>query len=277
MKEKLKKILERKEFDYFLIFFFSSLICLPLLSKTIDLYQDDGIQHICRLMGTLQSLSENMTFPVIMSNFCNGFGYSWNLFYSITTAYVPLMFKLFLGVNFVDCIKLFVYMVTILSGFSMYAFTKRITKDRKIATLSAIFYILLPYRLTDMYMRIAIAELASFIFLPMVFHGIFVILEENQEKDKKSKFSFILIVGTVGLVLTHTVVTLYTAIFAFFYLVLQYKKINRKVLIQLFASLILILLLTAFFWVPLLEHKLGAEYEVFQPRKNVTCGNIRIL
>ena len=102
MKEKIKKILEKKSFHYFLIVFFSSLICIPLLSKTINLYQDDGVQHICRLMGTMQSIEENPVFPVIMSNFCNGFGYSWNLFYSIATAYVPLLFKLF-GASYVGC------------------------------------------------------------------------------------------------------------------------------------------------------------------------------
>ena len=36
-----------------------------------------GVQHIARLMGTFQSIEENQKFPVIMSNFCNGFGYSW--------------------------------------------------------------------------------------------------------------------------------------------------------------------------------------------------------
>ena len=264
MKEKIKKILEKKSFHYFLIVFFSSFICIPLLSKTINLYQDDGVQHICRLMGTMQSIEENPVFPVIMSNFCNGFGYSWNLFYSIATAYVPLLFKLF-GASYVGCIKLFIYAITILSGFTMYEFTKRVTKKPNTALLAAIFYILLPYRLTDMYMRIAIAELASFIFLPMVFHGIYAIFEDSQKDEQEKKpMSLILIVGTVGLFLTHTVITLYTAIFAFLYLILQCRRINRKVILRLGISLLIVLLLTAFFWVPLLEHKMATEYEVFQ-------------
>ena len=58
---------------------------------------DDGIQHICRLMGTYQSLQEGQT--KIMSNFCNGFGYSWNIFYSPLTALLPLIFK-FIGASF---------------------------------------------------------------------------------------------------------------------------------------------------------------------------------
>ncbi len=145
----------------------------------------------------------------------------------------------------------------------MFAFTKRVTKSKKIALLASVFYILLPYRVTDMYMRIAIAELASFVFLPMVFHGIYAILEDCQGSQEKP-MNLVLVAGTVGLMLSHTVITLYTAIFAFLYLVIQYKKLNKKAICQLGISLLLILLLCAFFLIPLLEHRLVTEYEVFQ-------------
>lgn len=263
MKNKRKNLLEKNWFCYVLILFFSGIICIPLLSSTIDIFQDDGIQHICRLIGTASSLGENTLFPIIMSDFCNEFGYSWNLFYSILTAYVPLLFRFF-GASYVGCIKLFIYMITALSGFTMFAFTKRVTKSKKIALLASIFYILLPYRITDMYMRIAIAELASFVFLPMVFHGIYAILEDCQTAEKTKPMNPILIIGTVGLLLTHTVVTLYTAIFAFVYVVFQWRKLNKKAFLQLGISLVIILLLTAFFLVPFLEHRMATEYEVFQ-------------
>lgn len=262
MRDTFKNVMEKNWFCYTIILFFSALMCIPLLSRTIDLFQDDGIQHICRLIGTAQSLGEQSLFPVIMSDFCNGFGYSWNLFYSILTAYVPLLFR-FLGASYLDCIKLFLYLLTALSGFSMFAFTKRVTKSKKIALLASVFYILLPYRVTDMYMRIAIAELASFVFLPMVFHGIYAILEDCQGSQEKP-MNLVWVAGTVGLMLSHTVITLYTAIFAFLYLVIQYKKLNKKAICQLGISLLLILLLCAFFLIPLLEHRLVTEYEVFQ-------------
>ena len=127
-----------------------------------------GIQHICRLIGTYQSLEENQSFPVIMSEFCNNFGYSWNLFYSPITAYLPLLFKL-IGFSFIGCLKLFMFLVVFLSGIVMYFFTKDVTKNKKIAILAGIFYIFAPYRFTDMYLRNALAELTSFVFLPMIF------------------------------------------------------------------------------------------------------------
>ena len=76
-----------------------------------------------------------------------------------------------------------------------------------------------------------------------------------------------LIVGAVGLILTHLIVTMYTAIFAIIYLIINYKKLKNKLVIKkLIVSILFILIITAFFWMPLLEHKNSAEYEVFKER-----------
>lgn len=218
---------------------------------------DDGIQHIARLMGTYQSImQEGQT--AIMSNFCNGFGYSWNIFYSPITAIFPLIFKI-IGASFTVCIKLFMFAVVFLSGYSMYVFTKKVTKNNNIAIVSSILYIFAPYRLTDMYIRNALAELTSFVFLPMVFLGLYNIFNEEREKN------LILIIGASGLMLTHTVVTLYTAIFSLIYVLINIKKVKKKnILKNLILTIVLILIITAFFWMPLLEHKCNVDYEVFK-------------
>lgn len=169
---KLLNILKKENVKCIILLLIVSIfICIPLFSNKIDITYDDGIQHICRLMGTFQSIEEGQTFPVIMSNFCNEFGYSWNIFYSPITAYLPLIFKI-IGVSFATCIKLFMFAVVFASGLTMYFFTKEITKNSKIAVLAGVIYILVPYRLTDMYIRNALSELTSFIFLPMIFHRI---------------------------------------------------------------------------------------------------------
>ena len=236
----------------------SIFVCIPLLSKNIDISYDDGIQHIARLMGTYQSVQENQSFPVIMSNFCNGFGYSWNLFYSPLTAYMPLMFKL-IGVSFTNCIKIFMFCMVLASGITAYLFAKEVTKNKKIAILTGVFYIFAPYRLTDMYARNALAELTSFVFLPMVFHGLYGILKNKSKKE------YWLIMGSVGLILTHTVITMYVSILCIIYTLMQIKNLkNKNIVKKLIVSILLILIITSFFWAPLLEHKISADYEVFK-------------
>ena len=250
MKNKIK--------DYAIILVIAIIISIPLLNKNFNIYGDDGIQHIARLMGTYQTITEGEFPSVIMSNFCNEFGYSWNIFYSPITAYIPLIFRLFTN-SFELTLKLFMILITFLSGISMYEFVKKITKNRYAGVLSAILYILAPYRLTDTYMRIAISELTSFIFIPIIFHGMYNIFNSEEKK------SLLLTLGAVGLILTHTVIAMYTAIICFVYVLFNIKKLKEKqVLKMLGINVLLIILLTSFYIVPMLEHKLATEYEVFK-------------
>lgn len=256
---KVKEIFKKQNVKEILILFIATIfICIPLLSNKLNIMYDDGIQHVSRLIGTYQSIQEGQTFPVIMSKFCNNFGYSWNLFYSPLTAYLPLIFKL-IGASFVGCLKLFMFFVVFLSGITMYFFTKEVTKNNKIALLACIFYIFAPYRLTDMYARNALAELTSFVFLPMIFHGLYGILKQKRKRE------YLLIFGSIGVLLTHTVITMYTAIICFIYLLTQIKKLrNKQIIKKLIISVIFIITITSFFTIPMLEHKLSADYEVFK-------------
>lgn len=262
MKEKIRKLInkisQKEKLNYFIIVITSIIICMPLLSKNLNIYIDDGIQHICRLIGTYQTLEENQFLTMIMSNFCNNFGYSWNIFYSPLTAYAPLIFKV-LGFSYVNSLKLFMFAITLVSGIAMYKFVLTVTKNKNISTLAAVLYILAPYRITDMYIRTAIAELASFVFIPIVFNGLYTII--NEEKK-----SYLLAWGVIGLILTHTVITLYTAILCFIYVLVFIKKIKDKhVLKYIIINLLLALVVTSFYWVGLAEHYFTADYEVFVP------------
>lgn len=143
----------------------------------------------------------------------------------------------------------------------MYKLVYKIAKNHTAAVISAIYYITAPYHLTDLYTRIAIAELASFMFLPITFIGMY-------ELFKESKKTYNIAIGAIGLILTHNVIAVYTAIFCFIYMLVNYKKLNNKIIIKsIIINIVLILLCTSFYWVPLLEHYFGATYEVFIPER----------
>ena len=243
----------------------SIIISIPMLRQDFNMQQDDGIQHICRLIGTYSSVIEDKEiFPVIISKFCNNFGYSWNLFYSPLTAYVPLIFKIF-NLSFTMCLKLFCLLISILTGFSMYFFVKKvlsnidIIENRKIeavSILSAILYILVPYRLNDMYIRLAIAELCSFIFIPMIFNGLYSIINLKKKTN-------LLAYGASLMLLSHSMLTVYLALFCLIYVIVNIKKLDKWIIIQLLKNTLIILLLSAFYTIPLLESKISADYEVF--------------
>ena len=79
MKEKILK--NRNLIDFLIIFLVALLIGIPLLNSKLDVYFDDGNQHIARIYGTLESMKDNWLFPNVIPTFSNGYGYSWNLFY----------------------------------------------------------------------------------------------------------------------------------------------------------------------------------------------------
>lgn len=258
---KIKEIQKHNLIVFIFIFISSLFISIPLIKLNIQ--HDDGIQHVVRLIETMREIKNGNIFASIMQNLCNGFGYSWNLFYSPLTAFLPLIFRVF-GFSYGTCLKLFMFFISIFSGYSMYFFMKKILQDREIdekrknliSILSASLYIMAPYRLTDMYMRIAVAELTSFVFIPIIFNGLYTIIN-------KKKKSLILAFGVTGLILSHTLIAFYTAIFCIIYLLVNIKEIKKNELIGLAKNIILSLLITAFYWVPLLECRFATNYEVF--------------
>lgn len=258
MKNLIKYCKEEEIINYILIIIASIIISIPLANKNLNIYRDDGIQHICRIIGTEQTLADKQFLPMIMSNLCNNFGYSWNIFYSPLTAYMSVMFRIF-NFSYVNCLKLCMFVIVLLSGLTMYKLTFRITKNKKLATLASIIYILAPYRITDMYIRTALAELASFIFIPIVFEGLYIIVNEEKKSYK-------LALGAAGLILTHQVIAMYTAIICFVYLIVFFKKLKSKtVLKNIGVNLLFCILMTSFYWVGLLQHYFSTSYEVFVP------------
>ncbi len=258
MKNLIKYCKEKEIINYILIIIASIIISIPLANKNLNIYRDDGIQHICRIIGIEQTLADKQFLPMIMSNLCNNFGYSWNIFYSPLTAYMSVVFRIF-NFSHVNCLKLCMFVIVLLSGITMYKFALRITKNKKLATLASIIYILAPYRITDMYIRTALAELASFIFIPIVFEGLYIIVNEEKKSYK-------LALGAAGLILTHQVIAMYTAIICFIYLIVFFKKLKSKtVLKNIGVNLLFCILMTSFYWVGLLQHYLNTSYEVFVP------------
>ena len=88
MKEKLEK------YKYILVIFFIALITsIPLFWKSLDVYYDDGIQHIARAYSTYLSIIKGENTEVL-SNLANGFGYSWDLFYGPISTIIILLGKI---------------------------------------------------------------------------------------------------------------------------------------------------------------------------------------
>ena len=64
----------------------------------------------------------------------------------------------------------------------MFKLVNDIYKDKKAAIIASVIYMTAPYRILNSYTRLAVGEMASFIFIPMIFRGVYYILNEKMDK-----------------------------------------------------------------------------------------------
>ncbi len=256
MKKFIENIRKDKIIHYIIIIAVSLIAAIPLINLRIY-GTDDGYVHMLRIFGMEQILKEQNFPPFIYSKFANGFGYAINLFYSPIVTYGPLFFRIF-GLHYYTCLKLFAYSTILISCFTMYNFLYEVSKKREIAILGALIYAFIPYRLETIFNRFAIGEFTAYIFFPMLFHGLFNLLKGDGKKH------YYIAIAAIGLILTHTISTEYSAIFALLYIIFNFKQLkNKEVIKKIAINVIFILAITAFFTVPLMEHKILGNYVIF--------------
>ena len=251
----------RRGFPIFFIILATLIIAVPLLSENISSFNEFRI-HIVRVISIHKILFKGM-FPVLISpDNMSGFGYALNVFYGPLTTFFPIMFSILTGGNDILGLKLFTIVASLLSSMSMYFFTLKITKNRYASTIAAIVYTLAPYKLTDIFSRNAVGEYTAFIFTPILFNGIYELLYGDKNKN------YLIILGAVGLILSHTITSFYAAIFAVIFLLIHPKRtFNKKNILKLVIDLVIILLLSAFYLVPLLEYKGFTDYAIYDETK----------
>ena len=250
----MKKILSKNIIYYLIIIGVALIMCIPLFQQGIHT-GDDGEFHISRTIGTIEQITNGKN-PFIIDRFSLGFGFPWNLFYPPVSTIINVVFA-FLTNNVVTAMKIFIFLTFVLSGIAMYQLVKTISNNKFAAMLSAVLYMCAPYRMLNAYTRLAVGEIAGFIFIPIVLRGVYLLFEGKTEK------SYIYVFGTIGLVLSHNISTMLTFLIGLFYVLVNIKKLkDKKILKNFVISTLIIILSVLFFYGPLMEQMSGTEYEV---------------
>lgn len=174
MKEKIKNL------RYVIIILIVTIIAsIPLCWKNFNYFYDDGIQHIGKAFLISNAMQKGESFTVL-SSLENNFGYSWDLFYAPLSGFSVAVIGILLK-NIVVGYKFVLFLGLFFSGITMFYFAKKITSDKNVGLLASIIYITIPYHLTDMYIRGALGEFLSFIFIPILFLGLYNLLHEEKK------------------------------------------------------------------------------------------------
>lgn len=180
LKKLLHKIKEnRKVMDGAILLMIALILSIPMFDAKTDIYLDDGSQHLMRAYYNYKSILQNGKETVI-SSFTNGFGYSWNLFYGpLSSDFIMILGVIFGNFNF--GFKIATFLILFFAGICMYKLVREMTENRNTALLAGIIYITSPYFFTDIYVRHAMGECMAFVFIPMVFLGLYNLF--NTEKN----------------------------------------------------------------------------------------------
>src|SRR3989344_4308558 len=159
-----------------IILIVSAVLCWPLINP--GLYQIHDDQQIARLFLFDQAIKAGQ-FPVRwVDELGFGFGYPLFNFYPPLVYFLGELFHL-LGFGFIDSTKLVFATSIFASGIAMYIFARSLW-DRLPSLVASAFYIFLPYRALDIYVRGALAESFSFVWLPLILWSFYKLITTSK-------------------------------------------------------------------------------------------------
>lgn len=238
-------------------------VLLPLIScKYFN--GDDTAYHAASIIGMSKSNLFNIFNLKIFDYIAGSFGYGEGLFYAQLPHYISSIIFIIIkpfGLDVVASMKITHFICIFLSGIFMYKLMLNITeKNKNISFITAIFYMTIPYFISDIFVRDAFQEQFVFTFLPILFIGINELINKNYRKFYPN-----FIIGCLGLIYSHLVLTLYIAIEIFVVTLFSFKKVYTKENFKaLLKALIIVIIFSLPFIAPMLENKLNTDYLVFQ-------------
>lgn len=252
--------MKKEKFKLLIIILIVSLISiLPLIFKS-NIYGHDSHFHLANIIDLTNSMSFKNIFPKISSEIGYGLGYGTHLFYPPLPHFISSLFNIFfrlLGLGSDNCLVFIYLLCSFFSGLVIYYLALEIFNDKKISLLSSIIYVLMPYRMGDMIVRCSLNEVFIFIFFPMI------LLSLIRMKNNKN-FSFLFIIGYVGLILSHFVLAFYASFLFIIWAIIFYKDIFKKEIIcNLIKNIIIVTIIVLPFLILLLSQKNGITYMVF--------------
>lgn len=212
--------------------------------------------HIAWLHQMDKVLSLGQIPPRFVPDLQFGFGYPLFNFVFPLPFYVAEIFHFF-GFSFVDSIKALFFITVPVSGIFMYLLLREFV-GATLSLLGSLLYIYTPYRAVDIYVRGAVGEVLSFVFLPLI-----ILSAVKLNKSGNFKWVGIGALALASLVLSHNITAYMFIPFVLLYLLLQffqtaYKKIFfKKSVLMIFLSL----LMSLFFWLPALAESSLVKYD----------------
>lgn len=256
---RLKNYIKNKKNFLFIYILLLFMLCLPLMQYRVNV-ADDYLFHFSRIQSITDSLKQGI-FPVkVHYNMANTCGYGTGLFYPNLFLYIPALINLFIN-NIGLSYKLFLVIILSALFFLSYISIKTITKDSKTALLATILIMCSNGLILNLYNRTALGELLGFVFITPIVCGLYNYVHDDFDKP------YILAIGFLGVANSHLITTLICIIFAILYFLINIKTSikNPKKFLKLVLTAIIVTLISASFWLPMLEQLFSQTFKLSEP------------
>lgn len=243
----IKKFFSGHLLSLIVILFFSIVALWSLISHPFYT-SHDGFTHTARIAAYYKIIKDGQFPPRWADNLNAGYGspifvYSYPLPYFFGSLLHAVKF------SYQDSFRLVIILSTLASAIFMYFWLKSIF-GRLASMVGAIFYIWVPYRFLNIYVRGAFAENLAYTFLPLIFLSL------------QMRWNGLLALATAGLLLSHNVVAAMSVPIIFTWFVIQAiftkgLKISLRILLSLSAGF----LISSFIYAPDLLERMYIQFD----------------
>lgn len=256
METKKEKIINIIKF-ILIVIAISIFACQPYLNNML-IYTHDLGYHLNRIMEISKNLNLKVFPTLIHSGLLNNLGYANSIFYPEIFLYIPAMLMSIFHLHVLTVYKIFLIIITFFTFITTYISAKGIFKKKGSAWLASILYVFALYRLTDIYVRGALGEILSFIFVPLIFYGLYEIIFGENKKW------WIISIGLFGVANCH--VLTFAMLIPIILLICLFNcdkifKDKKKFLNLVIAGVIAIILCVGFF-IPMFEQKANDKFYI---------------
>ena len=247
----------KKSFYIMVIAIVTIFLAIPLFRNNFNCYIDEGIHYIARSFVS----SQEGIFSKVIPEFANGFGYTWSLFTGNLSIIILSLTYLILK-DIIFAYKLCTVLILFLSGVTMFCFVNKISENKNIGLLSAGIYMLLPYHLTEIFVRNAFAEQIALLLMPLVFLGAYYLVN-----NEKKHYYFVIAISL--LFFTDTALAVISLVISLIYILINFNSLKVNGCKQkLLLNLALIFTITSALWLPYMEANINSNYKVNEPTED---------
>lgn len=193
--QKYWEINKKTVLEYAIVIGSAVVVSASLFSNQAIYSVDDLGYHLMRIEGIAECIRTNQIPAYIYPYMRNGNGYL-NVLYPSLFLYIPATLRV-LGISLVAAYKAFLVIINVATALSMYSAMKTLTQSGAGRVLASILYLLMRYRMNNIFSRGALGETLALIFLPLVIAGTYHLVCGDRKKWT------MLVIGMTGTINSH--------------------------------------------------------------------------